>query len=163
VTRVDEERWARIEGFDNYAVSTHGRVMNVRYEHILSPRYNSYGHPRVALMRDGQRFERYVSHLVAAAFMENYRPGVHLRYVDEDPGNCHAMNIKMSRGRTLGRFQVPTEDPKIRRLAIIETGQTFRNVAACANFLSTNPSNIYRVLRGERSNYGGFTFEYVMM
>lgn len=65
---MNEEVWAEVEGFPDYAVSNHGRVMSIRFDRILSSRPNSYGHARVVLYRDRQAHEFYVDALVKEVF-----------------------------------------------------------------------------------------------
>lgn len=54
-----------------------------------------------------------------------------------------------------GNFIIP---PSYRYIVINETRQKFQTVEDCAQFLSTYPSAIYRVLRGERQSHRGYTF-----
>lgn len=52
--------------------------------------------------------------------------------------------------------------PTYRFVVINETGDKFRTVEECANFLQTHASAIYRVLRGERLSHRGVTFSLVI-
>lgn len=52
--------------------------------------------------------------------------------------------------------------PNFRFVVINETGDKFRTVEECANFLQTHASAIYRVLRGERLSHRGVTFSLVV-
>jgi hypothetical protein len=155
----DEERWAEVAGFPDYAVSTHGRVMNVRTNQVLQPRNNSYGYTRVGLRREGRTHDIYVHHLVAAAFITGYRRGVQIRHV-EDNGNNHVMNLRFSRGVRLGTLSKHPPKARSRRVRIVETGMLFLSVENCANYIGGDASSIYRVLRGERISHKGYTFEY---
>lgn len=82
-----EEQWAEIEGFPDYAVSNHGKVMSLRFNKLLNPRSNSYGLLRVTLYNDRKAKEFYVHHLVAAAFIDGYIPGKQVRHRQENEDN----------------------------------------------------------------------------
>jgi hypothetical protein len=157
-----EERWAQIEGFPDYAVSSHGRVLSLRYNQELKPRPNSYGGLRVVLYRDKERFDCYVHHLVAAAFITEYSPGTQVRHRDDNKNNNNVYNLRFPLGRRMGTLVRNPPNPAIRRLRIVESGLTFRTVEDCARYIGGDPSSIYRVLRGDRLSHKGYTFEYVV-
>ena len=71
---MTEEKWAEIAGFPDYAVSDQGRVKSVRFDRILKPRTNSYGHHRVVLYRGTQAHDFYIHLLVSAAFRGEITP-----------------------------------------------------------------------------------------
>lgn len=153
------EVWAAVEEYPDYAVSTHGRVMNVHTNVMLRPRNNSYGYTRVGLRKDGRTHDIYVHHLVAKAFITGYHEGVQIRHVHDNSDN-HVTNLRFRRGVRLGTLAKNPKKAKARRVKIVETGMVFLTVESCANYISGDTSSIYRVLRGERISHKGFTFEY---
>lgn len=154
----DEEQWAVVEGFEDYAVSSHGRVKNIRLNHILSPRPNSYGRTRVSLRKEGKNYEFTVARLVAAAFLDSFLPRYRIKLVE---GNSdHVKNIRFYGDHRLGRPIKNIPQVKYRHLRVVETGMVFRTVEDCANYLKTDKTVIYRVLRGERPHHRGLTFEF---
>lgn len=155
----DEETWAEVADFPDYAVSTHGRVMNVHTNVVLRPRNNSYGYTRVGLRKDGKTHDVYVHHLVAKAFIAGYRPGVQIRHADDNSNN-HVNNLRFRRGVRLGTRTKNPPRARTRRVRIVETGMVFLSVESCARYIMGDVSSIYRVLRGERHSHKGFTFEY---
>lgn len=157
---MSEERWATIGEFPNYAVSDHGRVMNLKTHSILRPRDNSYGYVRVALRRDGKTFERYVHQLVAAAFISGYEPGVEVRHVEEN-GDNSVLNLRFRKGARMGMLVRHPRKALLRKVRIIETGEVFATVEQLARYISGDTSSIYRVLREERPSHKGYSFEYV--
>lgn len=155
------ERWAVIAGFEDYAVSTHGRVKNVRYDSLLSPRANSYGKLRVVLYRNGERHDLYVHRLVSEAFMNAYQPHVRVQHRDKDGRNNNVHNLKFPEGYRMGHLVRNPARPVITRVKINETGEVFRTVEDCARYLGGDPSSIYRVLKGQRMTHKGFTFSLI--
>ena len=63
------ENWKKIEGFEEYEVSSLGRVR--RGENILKGLANQGGYLRVGLHRDSQKYMRCIHKLVIRAFIPN--------------------------------------------------------------------------------------------
>lgn len=156
-----EERWSQIDGFPDYAVSSHGRVVSLRYDQELKPRVNSYGGMRVVLYRDKVRHDYYVHHLVAAAFIDEYELGSHIRHYDGNNSNNDVYNLRFPYGRRMGQLVKNPPRPTTRRVRIVESGMVFGSVEACARHIGGDPSSIYRVLRGDRLSHKGYTFDYL--
>lgn len=158
---MTEEVWAQIPDFPDYAISDLGNVKNLKFDRPLHPRENSYGSQRVVLMRDGERHELYVHHIVAAVFVTGYVPGTRIKHRDDNNSNNDVTNFRFTNGRGLGQRAKNLIPPTYRRVRIVETGEVFRTVENCARHLGGDPSSIYRVLRGDRLSHKGYTFEYV--
>lgn len=155
----EDEIWAELEDFPDYAVSTYGRVMNLRTNNILRPRNNSYGYTRVGLRRDGETHDVYIHHLVAKAFISNYRRGVSIRHADDNDNN-HINNLRFRKGRRMGTILTKTPKALARFIRVVELDKLFRTVDECAQFIQGDRSSIYRVLNGQRNSHRGYTFEY---
>lgn len=154
-----KETWAPVEGFPDYAVSNYGEVMNARLGHILHPRMNSYGHFRVTLRADGRSVDFYVHRLVAATFAGGFTPHCHVYPVDGDWGNAEITNLRI-KGRGLGTYKKNQPEVRRRVVRIVETGETFNTVVACADHIGADPSTVYKVLKGHRESHKGYSFEY---
>lgn len=155
-----EERWATLEEFPNYAISTYGRILNIQHDRYLTGRPSSYGDLRVALYKDGVGRYFLLHHLVAEVFLKGWRPGRKIIFEDGDKTNCRADNLRFVMNRSIGRLSPGSEHPEgVRRFRIKETGQTFRSVSEAAQWLRTDESTIYKVLRGERKSVKGCTVE----
>jgi hypothetical protein len=61
------EVWKKLNDFEDYAVSTEGRVRRVGTHRILTPTENQQGILQVGLMRDGVQHKRSLALLVAIA------------------------------------------------------------------------------------------------
>lgn len=155
-----EEKWAGIEGYPDYAVSNHGEVKSVRFDRILKPRPNSYGQLRVTLYKDKEPHDFYVHHLVAAAFIDGYIPGLQVRH-HKDRADNSVYNLRFRQGQRMGQVIRNPAQAAVRRVMVVETGNVYRTVIDCANYIGGHPSSIYRVLRGERPSHLGYTFQYV--
>lgn len=156
---MTDEIWAEIADFPGYAVSTEGRVKNLRSHVILRPRSNSYGYLRVALRKDGKTHDVYIHQLVAKTFVTGYRWGTQVTHVNDSEDNS-IFNLRFRKGARMGTIRKNLPRPIGRYVRIVETGQLFNSVYQCARFINGDASSIYRVLRGERSTYRGLTFVY---
>lgn len=66
-----EEEWKIIEGFENYQVSSEGRIKSfVRKERILK-NIIKHGYSYVGIIKDGKQYKFRVHRLVAKAFIPN--------------------------------------------------------------------------------------------
>ena len=70
---MEKEKWVPIEDFPTYAVSNHGRVMNLDTDLVKKPSPNQQGIPSVLLMKDHRQYRRTVARLVAEHFIPNKR------------------------------------------------------------------------------------------
>jgi len=65
-----KETWLNIYGFENYAVSDMGRIINTVTDLIKTPTMNQQGIPSVLFVKDRIQHRRSVAVLVAEAFLE---------------------------------------------------------------------------------------------
>lgn len=66
---ITEEVWETIPEFPKYAVSNHGRVMNIRTENLVKPQITPQGIVYAPLYKDDQGYTRSIKVLVARAFV----------------------------------------------------------------------------------------------
>lgn len=142
-TNEEEEIWRDIQGFENYQVSTLGRVKALNYhrmgkEQLLKPRIDKYGYLRVTLYQNGKPKSMLVHRLVAMAFIPNpqnlpqvnhKREGAdgkilntveNLEYCDSKYNNCYGTKIeRVAKANTNGKksktvYQLSLEGKLIR-------------------------------------------------
>lgn len=73
---MEKEVWKKIKGFENYYVSSFGRIKSKQKYHgtnyrILNPSKDHYGYLVLFLMKDKKRYHKKVHRLVADAFIPN--------------------------------------------------------------------------------------------
>lgn len=159
MTLDDTELWKEVPGFPDYAVSNYGFVVNLHTDRLLKPRDQGRGYYRVSLRRNNLTYEVYVHHIVAECFFPGFKPGLYIGHVNDDKSNNSIWNLKLF-------VRDDTERPKRHRnkvwgqkVRIIETGEVFRTVYDCAEYIGGNASCIYKCLRGERRTHLGYSFE----
>lgn len=157
----DDEIWAQLRGFPDYTISNYGEVYNLKHKRSLTKHRDQNGQHRVFLYNHKGKKGYVVCVLVAKLFMPGYLAGALLRHVDGNPENNYIGNLRMRSEFPGKRALLSRVGDKGRRVQIVETGEVFRNVTACAQAIYGDPSHIYRVLNGQSKTHRGFTFIYV--
>ena len=91
---VNVEQWRLVDGYDNYEVSSHGRVRNNKTARILKDHVNSRGYSFIALCKGGHRQTFEVHRLVAFAFCENPNNYEKVDHIDHNRVNNMFNNLR---------------------------------------------------------------------
>ena len=86
------ELWKEIEGFENYQVSSWGRVRSANG--ILKPYRNKKGYLKVGLSKDGKCHKKRVNRLVAMAFIDNPNDLPFVDHIDGNKENNSITNLR---------------------------------------------------------------------
>lgn len=95
---MTQELWAEIEGFDNYAISSSGVVINTKRNAALKPSPDSNGYLRVSLYSRNKRYEMQLNRLIAMCFLEGYSHGKIVRHVNGRKSDCSVGNLAIGGG-----------------------------------------------------------------
>jgi NUMOD4 motif len=131
------EEWKSIKNFENYSVSTYGRVRNDNTDRIMALTVNQYGVVCIGMMLDGKQCHRSVPLLVAKAFItqpfEAFDTPINL---DGDRHNNHIDNLvwrpRWFAIRYNRQFHEPYRFHIPNRIENISTGEISENSLACA-------------------------------
>lgn len=90
------EVWRDIPGYErHYQASTSGKIRSVKREpHILKTVYQPNGYERVSLWLGGEKKNKMVHRLVAAAFIANPENCTDINHMDEDKSNNDVSNLE---------------------------------------------------------------------
>ena len=88
------EQWIKIEGYENYSVSSEGRVRNDKSGRILRQSPNKCGYLQVRLFDDGRGCTVRVHRLVANAFIPNPYKLSDVNHINEDKNNNRVDNLE---------------------------------------------------------------------
>ena len=89
------EDWVNIAGYDNYQVSSHGNVRNIRTGRVLKPSgFHKYGYQHVELRKNGVGRSIQVHRLVLGAFVGECPNGMECCHLDGNSTNNHIDNLR---------------------------------------------------------------------
>ena len=112
--KLNVEVWRSVDGYENYAVSSFGRIKNTYTGKILKGSVNSQGYLRVNLYEDANRKTHQVHRLVANAFIDNPDDKLCVDHKNNDKTNNHISNL---------RFATSKENSRNSKLSIKNTSK----------------------------------------
>lgn len=164
---MEEEIWKTIDDFDNYEVSSLGRIRNKTTDRIraqsIGKKEESYYHLDL-YKGDGKKkgYSRNTHVLLAETFMGKH-PGMVPDHIDGNRRNNRLDNLEwvtqgdnQRRAYKLGLRQPPGEKP----VRIVETGEVFKSITDCANAIGGNVQNVSACLNGKRRTCNNLHFEF---
>jgi len=92
-----KEIWKDIQGFSKYQVSNHGKVRNIRTGKVRKTSNRKQRYILVTLITDENYKSRktmYLHRLVAMAFVDGYKPGLHVDHIDFNKHNNLYTNLR---------------------------------------------------------------------
>lgn len=142
---LPEERWVDISEAPGYKVSNLGRVRGKH--HLLSPSPDTIGHLQVIFMVDGKRVCQRVHRLVAQAFIPNPHNLPVVNHIDGDKANNAAANLEWCTQEYNVWHMVNVLGRELKRKPVrcVETGKTYRSLAAASRDVGVSPQSIASV------------------
>lgn len=150
--------WLDIQGFPGYKVSMYGEVYSDYKKELLSTHTNEKGYYYVGLWKSGKTYCKRLNRLVANAFIPNPENYPEVNHLDGDKSNNRADNLVWSThaDNMIHAYENGLRSsPAYRKVRIVETGEIFNSIAACARYLKVEQKSItvclhnpYRTCRG---------------
>lgn len=155
------EIWKPLKNFPSYNGSSEGRIMNIKTQRIMKTHTNEKGYVQVCLRKNNQQYTVRVHKIIAETFLGEH-PGMDVRHKDLDNSNNRVDNLEwctrsetiqsaFDRGSKIPSRQVP--------VLVIETGEIYNSIRACARDLSCQQTDICKCLNGELKHVKGYHFE----
>lgn len=147
---ANKEFWKSVKDFPNYEVSNFGRVRNKNSGKILKTNDNDRYY-FVELFNGGTSKRMRVHRLVAEAFVPKQDNKTMINHIDGDKHNNKAENLEWCDAEHNNRHARehglihPGEYQK-KWVEIVETGEKFHGVVACAKAINADFRNVYRSL-----------------
>lgn len=155
----NKEKWKIIPGFEDYEVSTMGRIRRASNKRMRALRENKLGYVRIDLYKNHKAHWLCVHRIVAQTFLNNNE---HLPQVNHKNGIKNDNRLEnlewCSRSENIihaykNKLRKP---PKETPVKCLETGEVFANLHDAARKVGGNASNLFRTLYGG-PNYKTFS------
>lgn len=159
---AEDEEWRSISGYPNYEISNFGRVYSFYKNHVLKPYIDVDGYERVDLYKNGVATHIKIHRLVANAFLP--RP-IDINEINHDDGDKRYNVVENLEWVTRSENQLHAYRTGLnvrtnkRPVRIIETGDEFESITACAYHINGSVGVIHNCLSGKRRSHLGYTFE----
>ena len=171
------EQWKQIEGYEVYAVSTDGRVKNVKTGRIMKQHKNHKGYWILGLTKNGKQKSFRVNRLVALAFIPNDNPQekTEVNHIDENKDNNCVDNLEWvspkenmnhgtvqeRKGKKLSETMKGTPSHLRIKIKCVELDRIFESLTEASQELGLHVSNLSYCLSGKYKTCGGFHWEFV--
>ena len=155
------ETWKPLINFPSYNGSTEGRIMNIKTQRILKPFVDSRGYVKVCLRKNNRQYTVRVAKVIAETFLGEHH-GMDVSYKDSDRTNICVDNLEWCTRSEVVRkaFALGTRKPSRRiPVRVLETGEEYDSIRACARDLRCNQTDICRCLSGKLLDIKGYHFE----
>lgn len=168
---MSEEKWKTIHGFENYEISSFGRVRNKETRNEIKPILGSSGYLTVRIRRRHGDYEKpaiNIHRAVAEAFIPGGSKELQVNHKDGNKLNNNVDNLEWctrkensQHAMRLGLFNPQPPDPPKRKVRIVESGEIFDSIRDCAKAINVAEQHVWACLNGKRSTRNGLHFEYV--
>ena len=159
------EIWKKIEGYENYSVSSEGRVRNDKTGRMLRLVYNKAGYTIVGLWPDGRRHR--VHRLVAAAFLSNPNGYPCVNHKNEIKDDNRVENLEWctyqynnTYGTSLERMVENMSGPATKKQCVVD-GITYQSINDAVRQLGESSTGLHKALREGHNTYKGHTISYL--
>lgn len=167
-----EEIWRPVVGYENYEVSSLGRVRSLGLDKyhkgkILKPWFSNKGYPLVDLYKSNKKEHCLVHRLVAIAFIPNPNNLPFINHKDENPKNNRVENLEWCTPKYNSNYGTAIERQRQKLIKAVictylKTGKKIKypSLTEAEKVTGVNRSSIWKCCNGVYSQSHGFTFEY---
>lgn len=163
--------WRTIKDYPNYKVSSDGQVKSLKTGTIMKPSINNAGYLSVRLFDGEKHHSKTVHRLVAEAFCDGRKDGFEVNHIDGNKQNnsrdnlewcSHSSNTRHAINNGLFTpYKLPPHPHESVAVRIIETGEEFDSLTACAEYVGGVKQGVYQCLNGVKKTYKGYHYEYI--
>ena len=155
------EIWKPLRNFPSYNGSSEGRIMNIKTQRIMKAFINEKGYVQVCLRKNNKQYTVRVAQVIADTFLGEH-PGMDVTYKNGNRSDVSADNLEWcTRQEVIQRaFERGTKTPSRQiPIRVIETGETYESIRACARDIGCYQTDICKCLRGDLRHVKGYHFE----
>ena len=148
------EQWKTIQGYENYEVSSEGRIRNKKTGKILKPVKKSNGYLQITLCKDSKHHKVFSVHrLVAIYFIPNPENKPTVNHINENKEDNRVENLEWMTGAEQNEYS------KSKKVYCYELDQTFDSMKEAEE--QTGATHISQACKGKRKTSGGYHWKYV--
>lgn len=158
------EKWVDVKDNPAYEVSDCGRIRNKKTGRILKTNLNDKGYPILTLRKNNRQMTTNVHRVVAESFYDGDHYGLDVNHIDGNKTNNKLNNLEFcSRQENIQHaFRNGLKKPSRQiRIRVVETGEEFESIRACARAIGCDQSMICQYLHGTLKHCNGYHFEKV--
>ena len=161
------ELWREVVGFENYMVSSLGRIYSKKNRIIMKSTPDNKGYFRVSFYEHGKSYTRKVHRLVAESFIDNPNGLPQVNHKDENKSNNSVDNLEWCTNKYNRHYGTATERTRLANMncattskcvRCIETGIVYPSIREARR--QTGAMNIFYCCIGRRNTSNGYHWEY---
>lgn len=159
------ELWEIVPNFENYEVSSLGRVRNRKTGRIIKQSLNEYGYCLVDLHDNGTSKHFKVHRLIAGAFITNVNNKPQVNHIDGNKANNMVSNLEWvdqseNVKHCYSRVRKKGSPPKQKPVVCVETGKIYDSISEAARCFGVTRRSIQRVLFSDKLTACGYHWEF---
>ena len=154
------KEWKKIYGFECYAISNEGDVMNGKGV-VMKPFLSGAGYLQVSLFRNGTRIKKYVHRLVAETFLEKNSYFVEVNHKDGNKTNNRVENLEWCTKKENMNHSYYTLKNRVKPVRCMETGVVYPSIKEAARQTGIHHTSISLCCDGRQKKTHGFRWEFV--
>lgn len=157
--------WKPVKGYENYIISTDGKVKNIITGKILKGGQNQKGYLQVQLYKNGKRIQPFIHKLVAEAFIDNPDNKPQVNHIDGNKTNNNISNLEWCDNRENQNHAIKNHLRK-NLLAVYQYSKDHKFIkkwetsAEAMRALKIDRSHILDVCKGKRKTAGGYIWSF---
>lgn len=153
------EDYKTIKRYPDYEINIRGDIRK-KGTTLIRKTYPVNGHPKIII--NGKT--EYVSRLVAETYIPNPENKTDVNHIDRNTHNNDISNLEWATHGEIQKesykgFKAPGGREYSKRIMIVETGEEFPSIRACAKAVGGTPSGIRQCLKTGLSSYKGFHYK----
>lgn len=148
-----------IKRYPDYEINLRGDIRK-KGTTTIRKTYPVNGHPKIIL--NGKT--EYISRLVAETYIPNPENKSDVNHIDRDTENNDISNLEWATHGEIQKesykgFSAPGGREYSKRIMIVETGEEFPSIRACAKAVNGTPSGIRQCLNKKLGSYRGYHYK----